>query len=92
MAEFREYERGVTAAVNGSVQPILDRYINRLRGELVARGFDRELLVMQGSGGTASAEIVVRTPVHTAMSGPASGVIAAGYTATARLDRQHHHL
>ncbi|MGA8610210.1 MAG: hydantoinase/oxoprolinase family protein [Xanthobacteraceae bacterium] len=82
VAEFREYERGVTAAVNGSVQPILDRYLNRLRGELVARGFDRQLLVMQGSGGTASAEVVVRTPVHTAMSGPASGVIAAGYTAT----------
>jgi N-methylhydantoinase A len=81
VAEFREYERGVTAAVNGSVQPILDRYLNRLRGELVARGFDRQLLVMQGSGGTASAEIVVGTPVHTAMSGPASGVIAAGYTA-----------
>jgi N-methylhydantoinase A len=81
VAEFREYERGVTAAVNGSVQPILDRYLNRLRGELAARGFDRQLLVMQGSGGTASAEIVVRTPVHTAMSGPASGVIAAGYTA-----------
>ncbi len=81
VAEFREYERGVTVAVNGSVQPILDRYINRLRGELTARGFHRELLVMQGSGGTASAEIAVRTPVHTAMSGPASGVIAAGYTA-----------
>jgi N-methylhydantoinase A len=81
VAEFREYERGVTAAVNGSVQPILDRYLNRLRSELAARGFDRQLLVMQGSGGTASAEIVVRTPVHTAMSGPASGVIAAGYTA-----------
>jgi N-methylhydantoinase A len=81
VAEFREYERGVTAAVNGSVQPILDRYLNRLRSDLVAKGFRRELLVMQGSGGTASADIVVRTPVHTAMSGPASGVIAAGYTA-----------
>jgi N-methylhydantoinase A len=81
VAEFREYERGVTAAVNGSVQPILDRYLNRLRSDLAALGFDRQLLVMQGSGGTASAEVVVRTPVHTAMSGPASGVIAAGYTA-----------
>lgn len=81
VAEFREYERGVTAAVNGSVQPILDRYIRKLRGELTGKGFNRELLIMQGSGGTASAEIAVRTPVHTAMSGPASGVIAAGYTA-----------
>jgi len=37
--------------------------------------------VMQGNGGTAASDIVVRTPIHTVMSGPASGVIAAGYTA-----------
>ena len=30
LSEYREYERGVTAAVNASVQPILDRYIQRL--------------------------------------------------------------
>jgi N-methylhydantoinase A len=81
VSEFREYERGVTAAVNGSVQPIFDRYINRLRTELMSRGFGRELLVMQGNGGTAASDIVVRAPIHTVMSGPASGVIAAGYTA-----------
>jgi N-methylhydantoinase A len=81
VAEFREYERGVTAAVNGSVQPILDRYINRLQSELVERGFSRDLLVMQGNGGTAASNIVTHAPIHTVMSGPASGVIAAGYTA-----------
>jgi N-methylhydantoinase A len=81
VAEFREYERGVTAAVNGSVQPILDRYINRLRSELLSRGFKRDLLVMQGNGGTAACDIVTHAPIQTIMSGPASGVIAAGYTA-----------
>ena len=81
VSEFREYERGVTAAVNGSVQPILDRYINRLRSELLSRGFNRDLLVMQGNGGTAASNIVTYAPIHTVMSGPASGVIAAGYTA-----------
>lgn len=81
VAEFREYERGVTAAVNGSVQPILDRYIKRLRIELKKRGFARDLLVMQGNGGTAASHIVTDSPIHTVMSGPASGVIAAGYTA-----------
>ena len=81
VAEFREYERGVTAAVNGSVQPILDRYIARLRNELQARGFSRDLLVMQGNGGTAASNVVTHAPIHTVMSGPASGVIAAGYTA-----------
>lgn len=81
VAEFREYERGVTAAVSGSVQPILDRYVSRLQDELTTHGFDRDLLIMQGNGGTASSDVVRCAPVHTVMSGPASGVIAAIYTA-----------
>jgi N-methylhydantoinase A len=81
VAEFREYERGVTAAVNGSIQPVLHRYLDRLKSELVRRGFAHDVLVMQGNGGTAASEIVVRSAVHTVMSGPASGVIAAGHIA-----------
>ncbi len=83
LSEYREYERGVTAAVNASVQPILDRYLERLRAELRKRGFARDLLVMQGNGGTVSADIVAESAVNTVMSGPASGVIAAAYCATA---------
>ena len=83
LSEYREYERGVTAAVNASVQPILDRYIQRLMDELGKRGFVRDLLVMQGNGGTVAAGLVVETAVNTVMSGPASGIIAAAYSATA---------
>ena len=83
LSEYREYERGVTAAVNASVQPILDRYIERLAAELRARGFARDLLVMQGNGGTVSASLVARTAVNTVMSGPASGIIAAAATCAA---------
>jgi N-methylhydantoinase A len=82
ISEYREYERGVTAAVNASIQPVLHRYLERLRGELAARGFANELLVMQGNGGTVAAAIAAETAVNTVMSGPASGVIAAAYTAT----------
>ncbi len=81
VAEYREYERGTTAAVNAAIQPVLHRYIARLRGELAARGFTRELLVMQGNGGTVSSSIVAEHAVATVMSGPASGVIAAAVTA-----------
>jgi N-methylhydantoinase A len=80
VSEYREYERGVTAAVNACVQPILDRYLGRLVDELRARGFARELLVMQGNGGTVSARLATEHAVKTVMSGPASGVIAAAYT------------
>ena len=81
ISEYREYERGVTAAINGAVQPVLHRYLERLERELAARGYRRRLLIMQGNGGTASADIVTRTAVQTVMSGPASGVVAAAHIA-----------
>jgi N-methylhydantoinase A len=83
LSEYREYERGVTAAVNASVQPVLDRYLSRLRTELKAKGYDRDLLVMQGNGGTISSQLIAEAAVNTVMSGPASGVMAAAYTGRA---------
>ncbi len=83
LSEYREYERGTTACVNAAVQPILARYIERLRSELREQGFDKDLLVMQGNGGTVSSGIVAEHAVNTVMSGPASGVMAAAYTAAA---------
>jgi N-methylhydantoinase A len=80
LSEFREYERGTTAAVNAAVQPILDRYVRRLQSELEARGFKRDLLVMNGNGGTVAAKLVSREAAKTIMSGPASGVMAAAAT------------
>ncbi len=80
LSEYREYERGTTASVNAAVQPILDRYVRRLQGELEARGFARDLLVMNGNGGTVSSRLVARDAAKTVMSGPASGVIAAAAT------------
>jgi N-methylhydantoinase A len=83
LSEYREYERGTTAAVNAAIRPVLDRYLSRLQGELGAQGYERDLLVMQGNGGTISAGVVAEAAVNTVMSGPASGVIAAAYTAAA---------
>ena len=77
LSESREYERGVTAAVNASVQPLLERYIARLAAELANRGYARDLLVMNGNGGMVSARDVAKEAVKTVMSGPASGVMAA---------------
>ena len=77
LSESREFERGVTAAVNAAVQPLLERYVGRLAGELSARGYGRDLLVMNGNGGMVTAGAVSREAVKTVMSGPASGVMAA---------------
>jgi len=83
LSEFREYERGTTAAVNATVQPVLRRYLKRLTDQLTDGGYRRTLLVMQGNGGTISAERAADHAVNTVMSGPASGVMAAAYTARA---------
>ena len=82
LSESREFERGVTAAVNASVQPLLKRYITRLTRELDQRGYSGEFLVMNGNGGMVPLELVPREAAKTVMSGPASGVIAAARTGT----------
>ena len=82
VSEFREYERGTTAAINAAIQPVLHRYIERLQQKLKEGGYSRDLLVMQGNGGTVSSGIVSTDAVKTVMSGPASGVMAAAYTAS----------
>ena len=80
LQESREFERGVTAAVNASVQPILDRYLQRLTDSLAKGGYARDVLVMNGNGGMVSSRFVAKEAAKTVMSGPASGVMAAAYT------------
>jgi N-methylhydantoinase A len=77
LSESREFERGVTAAVNASVQPLLERYVRALAGALRDKGYARDLLVMNGNGGMVPAGSVSAEAVKTVMSGPASGVMAA---------------
>ena len=63
--------------MNACVQPILHRYLDRLQGRLAQRGYGRELLVIQGNGGSVSAGSAAAKAVNTVLSGPASGVMAA---------------
>ncbi len=83
LSESREFERGVTAAVNASVQPLLERYINRLTDELAKNEYNGDVLVMNGNGGMVSSKFVAREAAKTVMSGPASGVMAAAHTGRA---------
>ena len=80
LSESREFERGVTAAVNASVQPLLEVYIRQLVKELASNGYGGEVLVMNGNGGMVSSRLVSKEAAKTVMSGPASGVKAAAYT------------
>ncbi|NVK33799.1 MAG: hydantoinase/oxoprolinase family protein [Rhodobacteraceae bacterium] len=80
LSESREFERGVTAAINASVQPLLRRYVERLADQLADKGYRHDVLVMNGNGGMVSARRVAIEAAKTVMSGPASGVMAAAYT------------
>jgi len=75
--EYREFERGSAGAINAYVQPVVARYLAKLEEELRQSGFARDLLIMQGNGGMMASSVVSREAVHTVMSGPAAGAIAA---------------
>ena len=77
LPEIREFERGTVVALNAYVQPIIAGYVERLSRRLADGGFRRELLIMQGNGGMMDATLTRRHAVHTVLSGPASGAIAA---------------
>jgi N-methylhydantoinase A len=81
LPEYREYERAVTTLVDAFVKPHMERYLRRVHDELGAGLKDKPFLVMQSSGGVASAADVVRKPITTALSGPAAGALGSAVVA-----------
>jgi N-methylhydantoinase A len=81
LPEYREYERAVTTLVDAFVKPHMASYLNRVRHELGTGLADKPFLVMQSSGGVASADQVVRKPITTALSGPAAGALGSAVVA-----------
>lgn len=79
LPEIREFERGTVVALNAYVQPIIAGYVERLSRRLADGGFGRELMIMQGNGGMMDAPVARSHAVHTVLSGPASGAIAAAH-------------
>ncbi len=81
LPEIREFERFSTTALNAYLQPELSGYLGRLDTALTKGGFDGEFMIVQSNGGVMAVDTACRLPVRTALSGPAAGVIAAGYIA-----------
>ncbi len=72
---FREYERSMGTVLNAYVRPLVGRYVARLLEQLRPRGIRAPLSIMKSNGGVISAEVVRTQAIHTALSGPAGGVI-----------------
>lgn len=75
--EWREYERSNTAVLNAYVQPIIQRYFDRLEGRLKDLQYDCPFFAMQSNGGTASFDWARQHPITLIESGPAAGVNGA---------------
>lgn len=77
LAEFREFERFATTAVNAYVAPRMRRYLSSLEARMKDKGYARRIEIMTSSGGTISTQRASELPVQTMLSGPAGGVIGA---------------
>jgi len=77
LPQFREFERSMATVLNAAVMPHVSRYLSRLRGKLDAQHIGAPLLIMKSNGGVTSAATAARQAIHTALSGPAAGVIGA---------------
>ncbi|MCY4461596.1 MAG: hydantoinase/oxoprolinase family protein [Albidovulum sp.] len=75
--EWREYERTNTAVLSAYVQPVAERYLNRLDSGVRDLGFSGALYVMQSNCGVDTVETASRIPISMVESGPASGIWGA---------------
>lgn len=76
LPEMREYERFITATVNASLMPVMDRYLEQFEEGVREIGVERPARVMQSNGGAVTAATVRKLPINTFFSGPAGGVMA----------------
>jgi len=72
-----EYERGIATWLNSRVGPLVAGYIERLSRALPGAGVS----VMQSSGEAIAAEQAAFQAVRMLLSGPAGGLVGAGFTA-----------
>jgi N-methylhydantoinase A len=77
LAEFREFERFASAAINASLMPIMDRDLDRFEQGVYELGIRAAPRVMQSNGGAVTPAAVRKLPINTFFSGPAGGVIGS---------------
>jgi N-methylhydantoinase A len=69
--------RTISAAINASILPVVERTTTLVAAALAEAGLDAPLLVLRGDGGAMSVGEFRRRPSFTIGSGPAAGVSAA---------------
>jgi N-methylhydantoinase A len=79
--QAREYERGVLTAINASIRPIVEAYVDRLDAGLRERSIATPARIARSNGGAELAHSMRRRPVVALLSSPAAGVAGAAVAA-----------
>jgi N-methylhydantoinase A len=79
--QAREYERSVLTALNASIRPIVEGYLDRLTAGLAERSLALPPRVARSNGGAELAATLRERPVVALLSGPAAGVAGAAAAA-----------
>ncbi|ARS71028.1 hydantoinase/oxoprolinase family protein [Sinorhizobium meliloti] len=74
-----EYERAIAAVLNAFVKQRMDEYLGAVEGYVKERLPGSHLFITRSNGGAMSAAEARAFPIHTLLSGPASGVTAAEF-------------
>lgn len=77
--QIGEYERALIALLNSFVKKRMSDYLTAIEDHMASRHGRTHLFVTQSNGGAMSTAEAKREPVHTLLSGPASGVAAASF-------------
>jgi N-methylhydantoinase A len=73
LPEFREFERFSTTAINATIGPRMERYLDRFLGRLAGLGLTVQPYTVHSNGGLLPVETVRTFPVRCCLSGPAAG-------------------
>jgi N-methylhydantoinase A len=80
-AEFREYERASTTALNAFAQPVMTAHLDALEKAFRNMKMESQNYTMQCNGGLTSFSKIKQRPIMAASSGPIAGVLAGKYFA-----------
>lgn len=79
--QAREYERGVLTAINASIRPLVEGYVDRLVVGLQQHDIATPARIARSNGGAELAGSLRGRPVVALLSGPAAGVSGAAEVA-----------
>jgi N-methylhydantoinase A len=79
--QWREYERTSTTAINSYIMSTVGDYLEKVDSSLGPIGYGHPLFINESAGGIMSVRLAKARPVHTIMSGPAGGAVAAVHVA-----------